>query len=142
MKLIECNACGYRMENPAEAAERDMAAWREKYNDAVADRVAAEREVAILRDKLEGADGNWAEAEREVERLREIVQTCERDIGLALSDREAAERKLAKVLDRYEVAVSDILDWAAYASDYFIKKHDLAGVVERHQAIIKEARDE
>lgn len=53
MKLIECNACGYRMENPAEAAERDMAAWREKYNDAVADRVAAERKLAKVLEELE-----------------------------------------------------------------------------------------
>lgn len=52
------------------------------------------------------------------------------------------EAKLAKVLEGYEVAVSDILVWASYASDYFSKKHDLAGVVERHQTIIKEARDE
>lgn len=44
---------------------------------------------------------------------------------------------LVKVL---EEAITDIEDWAAYASPYFQEKHDLAGCLERHRAALSSWR--
>ena len=37
------------------------------------------------------------------------------------------------LLVAYEESIQDIADWAAYASDHFQEKHDLAGVLKSHR---------
>ena len=56
-------------------------------------------------------------------------------------DELRAEREANRELLReFAEAVDDIESWGAYASDYFQKKHDLDGTVERYRALIEKVK--
>ncbi len=42
----------------------------------------------------------------------------------------------ARLRAGYAEAIEDIEVWAAYASEYFQEKHDLAGLLARHREIL------
>ena len=46
------------------------------------------------------------------------------------------EAQLAELREAYAEAIEQIEDWGGYAADYFQEKHDLAGTVARHKAIL------
>lgn len=51
-----------------------------------------------------------------------------------------ARARIAELEAGYAEAVQDITDWGIYASGYFQEKHNLAGTVARHRAILDAAR--
>jgi hypothetical protein len=45
---------------------------------------------------------------------------------------------LQQARDALTEAIDDLQDWAAYASDYFREKHDFAGALREHKAVLAE----
>jgi len=54
------------------------------------------------------------------------------------TDHELTEVQVenARLRAGYAEAIEDIADWACYADEYFQRKHDLAGTLAKHQAVL------
>jgi hypothetical protein len=75
----------------------------------------------------------------EWERVRNFVQNCgvlRTEPMLGTADCKHLLDRITKLEAGYREAISDIADWSAYASDYFQEKHDLAGCLARHRALL------
>jgi len=46
------------------------------------------------------------------------------------------EERIAELEAGYAEAIEDIADWACYADEYFQRKHDLAGTLAKHKAVL------
>ena len=64
-----------------------------------------------------------------------MVAWCE-----ILRDTQNALRDLLIVREAFAEAIEDIEDWAGYASDYFRDKHDLAGTLAKHRALLAKVK--
>lgn len=111
----------------------------------LAERDAALRDAAAWKSAAHTA-GNYREEERaraetaEAERDAAIESGAEQLVLVAeLRDQlDAARAEVARLREVVADAVECVEAWAAYASDYFKEKHDLAGDIARLRAALAE----
>jgi hypothetical protein len=81
------------------------------------------------------------EAAAELRRLEEAHDWQYKMAGERLRRIEKLERINAQLLEALEEAADDIESWGAYATEYFQKRHNLQGAVNKARAAIAAAKD-
>jgi len=101
------------------------------------------------REKVGAGDGNtvigcqWCGAKDQ--RIAQLeAQLAEALARWGETDHELTEVQVenARLRAGYAEAIEDIADWACYAEEYFQRKHDLAGTLAKHQAVLAGQRGE
>jgi hypothetical protein len=117
----------------AECLERDCEMNWPDYDNQMA--AAAElRRLQAMCGEWENKAATWLaspEAARRLDGYRELAQRL-----------NAAESVNAQLLEALEEAADDIESWGAYATEYFQKRHDLLGAVNKARAAIAAAKGE
>ena len=79
-----------------------------------------------------------------VDRSRILRTSTSEQMQAAIKALDAAGYQIVpkKVVEGYAECIDDMADWASYAGDYFQKKHDIEGDINRHKAMLTTAKEE
>lgn len=104
-----------------------------KFEEIVESIRADHDEIMTLRQRvaeLEAVIVKWENAgEHHLMRISERIAVDHGEIM-------ALRHRVGELEAGYAVAIEDIDSWAAYAPEYFQRKHDLSGCVKRHKKIL------
>lgn len=85
-------------------------------------------------------DGRESASSPEMQEADDCIVSARAALDALLARCEQAEEEARRLKDALCGAREAVIEWGAYASDYFVEKHDLAGDIAEIDAALKDAR--